>query len=78
MDDLNKLQILLQHWLDHNRSHVKEFGKWKDQIAVTHPPISDKIGLILGKMDEINGLLESALDDAGGPIEHHHHHHHGH
>ncbi len=76
MDDLNKLQILLQHWLDHNRSHVKEFGKWQDQISPEHQSIADKIGLILNKMDEINHLLESALDEAGGPTEHHHHHHH--
>lgn len=78
MNDLNKLQILLQHWLEHNSSHVKEFSKWQDQIADEHPSISDKIGLILGKMDEINVLLNSALDDAGGPTEHHHHHNHEH
>lgn len=75
MDDLSKLQVLLQHWLEHNRSHVEEFGKWRDKITPEHPSIGDKIGSILGRMDDINDLLESALDEAGGPIDHHHHHH---
>ena len=31
--DVEKLRILLPHWIEHNNSHVAEFVKW--QKAVT-------------------------------------------
>ena len=29
MDNLEKLRILLQHWIEHNGGHVAEFAKWQ-------------------------------------------------
>ena len=30
---IEKLRILLPHWIDHNNSHIEEFSKWKDVAA---------------------------------------------
>ena len=30
MDSIDKLRVLLKHWIDHNGGHVDEFGKWRE------------------------------------------------
>ena len=29
MNSLEKLQVLLQHWIEHNHGHLHDFEKWK-------------------------------------------------
>ena len=78
--DLEKLQVLLAHWLQHNESHGSEYLKWaevarKDGHTITAEFIEQAVDL-LKKSDE---SLEKALKSVGGSSqehEHHHHHHH--
>jgi len=78
--DLEKLQVLLAHWLQHNESHGSEYLKWaevarKDGHTITAEFIEQAVDL-LKKSDE---SLEKALESVGGSSqehEHHHHHHH--
>jgi len=76
--DLEKLQVLLTHWLQHNKSHGSEYLKWaevarQDGRATTAEFIEQAVAL-LKKADE---SLEKALDSVGGQSreEHGHHHH---
>ena len=32
MTELEKLRVMLPHWIEHNRSHGEEFKKWADII----------------------------------------------
>ena len=78
--DLEKLQMLLTHWLQHNESHGSEYLKWaevarEDGHATTAEFIEQAVDL-LKKADE---SLGKALEAIGGPSqEHQHHHHHNH
>jgi hypothetical protein len=83
MESLEKLRILLQHWIDHNEGHAAEYEKW--QHVAAHEGTATLAGHIAGAIEEmakVNRLLEKALHEAGGPASddgsHHHHHHHHH
>jgi len=74
--DLEKLQVLLTHWLQHNESHGSEYLKWaevaREGLATTAECIEQAVDL-LKKADE---SLGKALESVGGPSQEHHHHHH--
>ncbi len=82
MNDLDKLRVLLPHWIEHNSGHSDEFKKWsvtaqkagEDQIA----ELLNKAVVSLGVADK---ALKEALERAGGTLAEHshshdHHHHH--
>lgn len=75
--DLEKLQMLLTHWLQHNESHGSEYLKWaavarEDGHATTAEFIEQALEF-LKKADE---SLGKALESVGGPSQEHQHHHH--
>jgi len=74
--DLEKLQVLLTHWLQHNKSHGSEYLKWaevakKEGLATTAECIEQAVEH-LKKADK---SLGKALESVGGPSQEHHHHH---
>ncbi len=82
MDNVEKLRVMLQHWIEHNKGHVEEFEKWQQtmndegQVA-----LADQIAEAVQTMATVNAQLSKALDAAGGAKadkEEDHHHHHGH
>lgn len=81
MDNVEKLRVLLQHWIDHNIGHVEEFEKWRDIMSEDgKDSIAGNIGEAIKTMETVNEQLKKALTEAGGPggDGHHHHHHHDH
>lgn len=32
MNDLEKLQVLLPHWIEHNAEHADELSSWAERI----------------------------------------------
>jgi hypothetical protein len=76
---VEKLRILLPHWIEHNDSHIAEFAKWQQVIAEeTGGKASEKIGEAVAAMEKAGKVLSEALTELGGGLEGHHHHHHGH
>jgi hypothetical protein len=77
--DIEKLQMLISHWLQHNESHGREYAKWvevarKAGYSTTAEHIERAVDL-LAKADR---AFEKALASVGGPSkgqQHHHHHH---
>ncbi len=81
MDNVEKLRLLLQHWMDHNDGHVEEFEKWRTTMNNEgQQELADHIGEAVAAMAEVNEKLAKALEKGGGPVQggdsHHHHHHH--
>ncbi len=83
MDNVEKLRVMLQHWIDHNKGHVEEFEKWRKTMADDgQDALADHITEAVKIMAEVNASLGKALHAAGGPKDdghhhdHHHHHHH--
>jgi len=83
MENIEKLRVLLQHWIEHNKGHGEEFAKWQKLMTEdSRNVIAGAIGEAIEQMGKVNDQLAKALDEAGGPVEKEggggdHHHHHG-
>lgn len=88
MGNTDKIKILLQHWIDHNKEHAGEYSKWQESMVDDgHGELAGYIGAAIREMSRVNEYLEKALEEAGGSVEddgghshghghgHHHHHH---
>ena len=79
MESIEKLRVLLKHWIDHNGGHVAEFEKWRTAMAEENRnSTAEALGRAIAQMDEVSATLQAALDEIGGAPEtagHHHHHH---
>jgi hypothetical protein len=76
--DVEKLQTLISHWLNHNEDHGSEYGKWAEVARqagyVSTAEFIEEAVDLLAKADK---AFEKALESVGGSgKEHHHHHHH--
>jgi hypothetical protein len=83
MDNVEKLRVMLQHWIEHNKGHVEEFEKWREVMRQDGQTLlAGQLAGAIATMSSVNELLGKALHDAGGPKaddqHHHHHHHHNH
>ena len=72
MTDLDKLRVLLQHWIEHNDEHAAEFLRWGEKAG----PAAEAVRQAAAKMKDVNLQLSSALELLGGPAEHPHSHDH--
>ena len=70
MTETDKLRVLLQHWIEHNDEHAREFLRWSDKAG----PAAAAVRGAAEKMKAVNMELSSALDLLGGPAEHPHSH----
>lgn len=78
MEQKDKLRILLDHWIEHNKGHGEECAKW---ASISRQEglgkVADYIEKAVRTMEETNNLLSQALQEAGGRIDteggHHHH-----
>ena len=88
MNDLEKLRVMLPHWIEHNQGHGAEFSQWADKLVADTPEVADLLRIAVSSLQEAQSALEDALARAGGPLEggsphghngHHpsggHHHH---
>jgi hypothetical protein len=87
MDNVEKLRVMLQHWIEHNKGHVEEFEKWRETMTEEgKSSVADHITEAVKLMATVNAQLGKALHEVGGPNKsegeegHHHHgdHHHHH
>jgi hypothetical protein len=74
MNDLQKLRILLPHWIDHNRQHGTEYADWADRAAAAgDAAAATMIHEAAEAIRGANDTLQSALDELGGAIHRTHH-----
>lgn len=84
MNNVDKLRIMLQHWMEHNKGHMDEFEKWRGVMSHEgQQNIASRLERTVALMTEVNAQLHEALHELGG-ADHdhhhgsdHHHHHHG-
>lgn len=80
MNELEKLRVLLPHWIEHNRGHAQECVKWAGLAGQEEGAAEVELHLnaALAAMEVVSEHLEKALAAAGGAKghdEHAHHHH---
>jgi hypothetical protein len=80
--DLEKLQTLLAHWLQHNENHGSEYLKWAEVARqIGHATTAEYIEQAVDLLKKSDESLAKALESVGGPNpghghDHHDHHHH--
>ena len=75
--DTEKLQMLLDHWLQHNKDHGAEYQKWAK--VARQAGLSDTAELIeqaVASLKDADTALVKALASVGGPKKEQRHHHH--
>ncbi|MDK9709036.1 MAG: hypothetical protein OEL83_18495 [Desulforhopalus sp.] len=81
MDNVEKLRVMLQHWIEHNKGHMDEFEKWRTTMSDEgRKSLAGHIQRTMELMASVNVELGQALQEAGGTKhddDHHHHHHDG-
>ncbi len=77
MNDLEKLRVILPHWIGHNAEHGREFARWADLIQEAgEGDIAELLRRAERDLREAEKALGKALEKAGGPLPADHGHHH--
>lgn len=79
MDDIEKLRILLPHWIEHNRDHGREFAKWAASVRnAGKGETAELLERAAAALQKADSALGEALHRLGGTLhghgEHHRHH----
>ena len=85
MNDIDKLRVMLPHWIDHNQGHGGEFAQWAEKLTADFPEVARLLHDAVHSLQKAQSCLEEALNKAGGaleapggPGEHQHKHGHNH
>ena len=74
--DVEKLKMLISHWLQHNADHGREYAKWAEVARKTgHATAAESIEKAVDLLAKADKAFEKALKSVGGPGKEHHHHH---
>jgi hypothetical protein len=57
-----RLRILLDYWIEHNREHEKEFRDWADKAASLSSEIAQQLQEAATKMAEASNCLGRARE----------------
>ena len=81
--DLEKLRVLLPHWLEHNAEHANDFRAWARRArAAGDEHLAAHIEAAASKMEAAKHDLEGAIEhlgvDASAAAHDHLHHDHPH
>jgi hypothetical protein len=64
MNELEKLRVLIPHWIEHNEEHAEEFRHW----AIEAGEASADILAAAETLAHSNEFLVSALEKLGGAL----------
>ena len=62
MEAIEKLQVLIPHWIEHNGEHAAEFRRWAAQAG----PAEADLAAAAERLETANESLQSALEKLGG------------
>ena len=68
MSDIEKLRVLLPHWLEHNASHADDYRAWVERAqAAGADHVAEHLAAAVEKLAGVNCDLQGALEHLGGP-----------
>jgi hypothetical protein len=70
MNEIEKLRILIPHWMEHNNEHAEEYRRWAAPAAEA----SADILAAVDALNKVNQALGIALEKLGGESSHPHSH----
>jgi len=61
--DLDKLRVLLPHWIEHNAEHADEFRLWAEKAQSSgRADVAEQIALAAKQLDWVNEALNTAME----------------
>ena len=68
MEDKKKLSVVIEHWIEHNQSHMSEYKKWAEKArALNLGGVQTEIEEAIGKLSLVNHHLENAMKALTSP-----------
>ncbi|MEA3376168.1 MAG: hypothetical protein U9R72_08245, partial [Chloroflexota bacterium] len=78
-NELDKLRVLLPHWIEHNAEHAESFCTWAERArAAGDEHLAAHIEEAAGKIEAANRDLEGAIEHIGATASDHAHLEHDH
>lgn len=66
LNEIEKLRILLPHWIEHNAEHATEFREWAERAQrANQAEAARNLHLAAGSLEEANKVLSRALEKLG-------------
>ena len=66
MNDMQKLKVLLAHWMDHNREHAEAFHQWAQRAEECGSgEVASRLQTAAQEMKSLNERLRAARDLIG-------------
>jgi hypothetical protein len=63
MDEKQKLSIVIEHWIEHNESHLGEYRKWAQRAGeMGLSAVKGEIDEAIEMLSKLNGRLDKALN----------------
>jgi len=63
MDQKKKLSVVIEHWIEHNESHMGEYKKWAQTAGeLGLDMVRAEIEEAMGKLSQSNKHLKKALN----------------
>lgn len=67
MNDLEKLQVLLPHWIEHNAEHADELSSWAERIQLSGKvDVAERLFAAAASLQKTGDQLSKLLDEVGG------------
>jgi hypothetical protein len=67
MDEREKLPIIIEHWIEHNESHLEEYRQWAEKAGqIGLAKVKARITTAIEAMAQSNSLLKEALEELEG------------
>jgi hypothetical protein len=66
MNEIEKLRVLIPHWIAHNQEHAEEYRRWAEQAGQSKPDILAAVQAL----EQVNEALETGLEKLGGALDH--------
>jgi N-acetylglucosamine kinase-like BadF-type ATPase len=64
MDDVDRLRILLGHWIEHNSEHAEEFRRWAERVAPAREGLITAARLV----EQASAQLQATLEQLSIPL----------
>lgn len=59
MGDLDRLKVLISHWIEHNREHAQTYREWAEKTeAISRRDIATILHEISSETERMNDLFE--------------------
>ena len=70
MNELEKLRVLIPHWIEHNEEHADDYRRWAENVNEVNADLLAAVDAL----KKVNQTLSVALEKLGGAKTHPHSH----